>query len=67
MIVTMYLRYLLGDRPRSWLQWLSSVEFCYNLSYQASIRTFGSSMARTPRRFGLTHQVKFTSLLSTTS
>ncbi|KAJ1259397.1 hypothetical protein BS78_10G151700 [Paspalum vaginatum] len=35
----MYLRCLAGDRPRSWLQWLPWAEFCYNTSYQSSLRT----------------------------
>jgi hypothetical protein len=35
----MYLHCLTGDRPHQWLQWLPWVEFCYNSSYQASIRT----------------------------
>jgi hypothetical protein len=32
-VLTMYLRCLAGDRPRSWLQWLPWAEFCYNSSY----------------------------------
>lgn len=28
---------LVGDRPRSWLQWLSWVEFCYNTSYRSAL------------------------------
>jgi hypothetical protein len=35
----MYLRCLTGNRPRQWLQWLSWVEYCYNTSFQSSIRT----------------------------
>ena len=35
--ITMYLRCLAGDRPRSWLQWLPWAEFCYNSSYQTAI------------------------------
>jgi hypothetical protein len=38
-IITMYLRCLAGDRPRHWLQWLPWAEYCYNSSFQASIRT----------------------------
>jgi hypothetical protein len=38
-IIAMYLRCLTGDCPRQWLQWLPWAEFCYNSSYQASIRT----------------------------
>ena len=33
-IITMYLRWLTGDRPRNWLEWLPWAEFCYNSSYQ---------------------------------
>ena len=35
--ITMYLRCLAGDRPRSWLQWLPWAVFCYNSSYQTAI------------------------------
>jgi len=35
--ITMYLRCLAGDRPRSWIKWLSWAEFCYNTSFQTSI------------------------------
>jgi hypothetical protein len=38
-IIAMYLCCLIGDRPRQWLQWLFWVEYCYNSSFQASIRT----------------------------
>lgn len=38
-IITMYLRCLAGDRPRSWLQWLSWAEYCYNTSFQSAIRS----------------------------
>jgi hypothetical protein len=38
-IVAMYLRCLTGDRPRQWLQWLPWAEFCYNSSFQTSLRT----------------------------
>lgn len=37
-IITMYLRCLSGDRPKNWLQWLPWAEFCYNSSYQTSLR-----------------------------
>jgi hypothetical protein len=36
-IVTMYLRCLISDRPRQWLQWLPWVEYCYNTSFHSSI------------------------------
>lgn len=37
-IITMYLRCLSGDHPKNWLQWLPWAEFCYNSSYQTSLR-----------------------------
>jgi hypothetical protein len=37
-IIGMYLHFLTGDHPRNWLQWLW-VEFCYNSSFQSSLRT----------------------------
>lgn len=37
-VITMYLRCLDGDRPRSWLQWLPWAEYCYNTSYQTAIQ-----------------------------
>jgi len=38
-IIAMYLRCLTGDRPRQWVRWLPWAEFCYNSSYQASLKT----------------------------
>jgi hypothetical protein len=38
-IITVYLRCFTGDRPRTWLQWLPSVEFCYNTSYPMALCT----------------------------
>jgi len=35
----MYLRCLTGDCPRQWVRWLPWAEFCYNSSYQASLKT----------------------------
>jgi hypothetical protein len=35
----MYLHCLIGDRQRQWLQWLAWAKYCYNSSFQASIRT----------------------------
>ena len=29
----------MGDRPRQWIRWLPWAEFCYNTSYQASLKT----------------------------
>ena len=34
----MYLRCLTGDRPRTWLEWLSWAEYCYNTSYHSALR-----------------------------
>jgi hypothetical protein len=36
-IITIYLRCLAGDRPKSWLRWLSWAEYCYNTSYQTTL------------------------------
>jgi hypothetical protein len=38
-IITIYLRCLASDRPQEWLHWLPRVEYCYNISFQLSIRT----------------------------
>jgi hypothetical protein len=38
-VISMYLRCLVGDRPRQWLKWLPWAEFCYNSSFQASLKT----------------------------
>ena len=32
-VITMYLRYFTGDRPRQWLRWLPWAEFVYNTAY----------------------------------
>jgi hypothetical protein len=37
-IKAVYLRCLTGDRPHNWLQWLPWVAFCYNSSFQSSLR-----------------------------
>jgi len=37
-IIVMYLRCLVGDRPRSWLQWLPWAEHCFNTLYQTSLK-----------------------------
>ena len=37
--IGMYLRCVTGDRPRSWLEWLPWVEYCYNSSYHSALRT----------------------------
>jgi hypothetical protein len=31
-VIAMYLRCVTGDRPRSWVDWLSWAEYCYNTS-----------------------------------
>lgn len=36
-VITMYLRCLAGDRPKTWLRWFPWVEYCYN-SYQTSFK-----------------------------
>jgi hypothetical protein len=38
-VITMYLRCLAGDMPRSWIRWLPWVEYCYNTSYQTKLKT----------------------------
>lgn len=37
-MITTYLRCLAGDRPRTWLQRLSWMEYCYNSSYQTALK-----------------------------
>jgi hypothetical protein len=37
-VILMYLRYLAGDRPKTWLQWLPWAEYSYNSSYQTGIK-----------------------------
>jgi hypothetical protein len=34
----MYLRCVTGDRPRSWVDWLSWAEYCYNTSFHTALR-----------------------------
>jgi hypothetical protein len=38
-IITMYLRCLTDDTSRQWLRWLPWAEFCYNSTFQSSIRS----------------------------
>jgi hypothetical protein len=38
MVLTMYLHCLAGDRPKAWLQWLPWAKFCYNTSYQTTLK-----------------------------
>uniref|UniRef100_A0A452Y8K5 Integrase catalytic domain-containing protein n=1 Tax=Aegilops tauschii subsp. strangulata TaxID=200361 RepID=A0A452Y8K5_AEGTS len=37
-IIAMYLRCLIVDRPRRWVEWLPWAEFCYNTSYHSALR-----------------------------
>jgi hypothetical protein len=37
-IITVYLRCLAGDRPKSWLWWLPWAEYCYNMSFQTVLK-----------------------------
>lgn len=38
-ILSVYLRCLMGDRPKSWLRWLPWAEYCYNTSFQTALHT----------------------------
>jgi hypothetical protein len=37
-VIAMYLRCVTGDRPRSWVDWLSWAEYCYNTSFHIALR-----------------------------
>jgi hypothetical protein len=37
-VITMYLRCVTGDRLRSWVDWLSWVEYCYITSFHTTLR-----------------------------
>jgi hypothetical protein len=37
-VITMYLRCLTGDRPKSWLRWLPWAEYYYNTSFQSALK-----------------------------
>jgi hypothetical protein len=37
-VIIMYLRCIMGDRPRQWLRWLPWAEFIFNTAYQTSLR-----------------------------
>jgi hypothetical protein len=37
--IALYLRCIIGDRPRKWLEWLPWVEYCYNTAYHTSLQT----------------------------
>jgi hypothetical protein len=49
-IITVYLRCLANDRPKSWLRWLPWAKFCYNTSYQMALKAtpFGVVYGRAP-------------------
>jgi hypothetical protein len=36
--ISMYLRCLTGDRPRTWLDWLPWAEYCYNTAYHSALK-----------------------------
>jgi hypothetical protein len=37
-VITMYLCCLAGDRLKSWLRWLPWAEYCYNTSFQSTLK-----------------------------
>jgi hypothetical protein len=37
-VIAMYLRCVTGDQPRSWVDWLSWVEYYYNTSFHTALR-----------------------------
>ncbi|WVZ97266.1 hypothetical protein U9M48_042815 [Paspalum notatum var. saurae] len=37
-VIAMYLRCVIGDQPRAWLDWLPWAEYCYNTSYHSTAR-----------------------------
>jgi hypothetical protein len=37
-VIAMHLRCVTGDRPRSWVDWLSWAEYCYNTSFHTALR-----------------------------
>jgi hypothetical protein len=37
-VIAMYLHCVTGDRPRSWVDWLSWAEYCYNTSFHTALR-----------------------------
>ena len=56
-VLGMYLRCLVGDRPRSWLRWLPWAEYCFNTSYQTALRAtpFEVFYGRPPPSLDLDH------------
>jgi hypothetical protein len=57
-IIVMYLRCLTGDRPRQWLRWLPWAEYCFNTSFQTSLKTtpFKVVYGRDPPCYALLHR-----------
>jgi hypothetical protein len=37
-VIAMYLRCVIGDRPRAWVNWLPSAEYCYNTFFHTALR-----------------------------
>jgi hypothetical protein len=37
--IAMYLRCLIGDRPRVWVDWLPWAEYCHNTAFHSALRT----------------------------
>jgi hypothetical protein len=37
-VIAMYLRCVTGDRPRSWVDWLSWAEYFYKTSFHTALR-----------------------------
>jgi transposase InsO family protein len=37
--IAMYPRYIMGDHPRDWLEWLPWAEYCYNTSFHSALST----------------------------
>jgi hypothetical protein len=38
-VISMYLRCVIGDCPRAWVDWLAWAEYCYNTSYHSALHT----------------------------
>lgn len=37
--IEMYLRCLVGDKPRSWVDWVPWAEYCYNTAFHTALKT----------------------------
>jgi hypothetical protein len=37
-VIAMYLRCVIGDHPRAWVDWFGWAEYCYNTSYHSALR-----------------------------